>query len=189
VWEWTVGKTKGPGPLEEDFMKSWLRRIRGAVGMGLTWAFTGALVGAGIELIHNIWPNPLGSAVDIWPAVLAYPGFVGGVVFSVVLGIAARRRRFDELSLPQFALWGAVGGALLSLVPAALVALGLATPNVPVWQITAALLGPFAVGSALAASGSLALARMAERRELSNADRDVEEVGLTEEEARRLLGG
>ncbi len=130
MWEWTVGKTKGPGPLEEDFMKSWLRRIRGAVGMGLTWAFTGALVGAGIELIHNIWPNPLGSAVDIWPAMLAYPGFVGGVVFSVVLGIAARRRRFDELSLPQFALWGAVGGALLSLVPAALVALGLATPNV-----------------------------------------------------------
>ena len=70
-----------------------------------------------------------------------------------------------------------------------MVALGVAAPNVPVWRITAALLGPFAVGSALAASGSLALARMAERRELSDADRDVEEVGLTEEEARRLLGG
>lgn len=44
-----------------------------------------------------------------------------------MLGIAERRRRFDELSLPRFAAWGAVGGVLLSLVPAAMVAVGLAS--------------------------------------------------------------
>jgi len=60
-------------------MKKWLRRIRGAVGMGLTWGVAGFLAGIGIELVHNLWPNPLGSAVDIWPAALAYPGFLGGV--------------------------------------------------------------------------------------------------------------
>ena len=69
-------------------MKTWLRRIRGALGMALTWAAGGALVGFGIELIHNVWPNPLGSLVDIWPAVLAYPAFFGGLAFSAVLGIA-----------------------------------------------------------------------------------------------------
>ncbi len=90
-------------------MKNWLRRIRGAVGMGLTWAVVGFLAGIGIEVIHNIWPNPIGSAVDIWPAVLAYPGFFGGVAFSTVLGIAGRRRRFDELSLPRFGFWGRWG--------------------------------------------------------------------------------
>ena len=57
-------------------MKKWLRRIRGAVGMGL--------------------PLP----------VLAIPGFFGGAFFSTVLGIAGRRHRFDELSLPRFAAWG-----------------------------------------------------------------------------------
>lgn len=170
-------------------MKTWLRRIRGAVGMGLTWALGGALVGFGIELIHNVWPNPLGSLVDIWPAVLAYPAFLGGVIFSVVLGIAGRRRRFDELSLPRFAAWGALGGLLASLFPAGLVALGLATPNVPLWQITLGLAVPLTTGSAMAAAGSLALARMAEDRELLDAGEDVAEVGLTREEARELLGG
>jgi hypothetical protein len=36
-------------------------------------------------------PNPLGSLVDIWPAVLAIPGFFGGLAFSTVLGIAGPR--------------------------------------------------------------------------------------------------
>ncbi len=170
-------------------MKKWLRRIRGAVGMGLTWAVGGFLVGAGIEVIHNVWPNPLGSLVDIWPATLGYPAFLGGLAFSSVLGIAGRRRRFDELSLPRFAAWGAVGGLLVSLFPAAMVVMGLATPNVPLGQITAMLVGPLTFGGAVAASGSLALARMAEDRGLLDANEDVADVGLTEEETRELLGG
>jgi hypothetical protein len=170
-------------------MRKWLTRIRAAVGMGLTWAVGGFLVGFGIEMIHNVWPNTLGSLVDIWPAALALPAFFGGLVFSTVLGIAGRHRRFDELSLPRFAVWGAVGGLLVSLIPAAMVAMGLATPNVPLWQITVALVGPLTLGSAIAASGSLALARMAEDQELLEAGRDLADVGLTEEEARELLGG
>ena len=170
-------------------MKKWLRRIRGAVGMGLTWAVGGFLVGFGIEMIHNVWPTPLGSMVDIWPAALGYPAFFGGVVFSTVLGIAGRRRRFDEMSLPRFAAWGAVGGLIVSLIPAAMVAMGLATPNIPLWQITTALVGPLTLGSAIAASGSLALARMAEGRELLDASRDVADVGLSDDEAQELLGG
>lgn len=156
-------------------MKKWLRRLRGAVGMGLTWGAGGFFAGGLIELIWNLWPGfPLGPLVDIWPAALAIPGFLGGTAFSVVLGIAGRRRSFDELSLPRFAAWGAVGGLLASLAPAALVALGLASPAVPVWQITAALAGPFALGSAIAASGSLALARLAEERQLLDAGPDAE---------------
>lgn len=169
-------------------MRQWLRRIRGAIGMGVAWAVVGALAGFGIELIHNFWPNRLGGLVDIWPAVLAYPAFFGGVAFSVVLGIAARRRRFDELSLPGFAAWGALGGLLASLTPAALVAVGLATPNIPLWQITVILAVPLTIGSAVAAAGSLALARRAEDRALGEAGRRMDEVGLTEDEARKLLG-
>ena len=170
-------------------MKNWLRRVRGAVGMGLTWAVGGFVVGSGIEMIHNVWPNSLGSLVDIWPATLALPAFFGGVVFSTVLVIAGRRRRFDELSLPRFAAWGALGGLLVSLIPAAMVAMGVVTLNVPLWPFTAALVVPLTLGSAIAASGSLAVARMAEDRELLDASRDVGDVGLTEEDARELFGG
>lgn len=169
-------------------MSGWLRRIRGAVGMGLTWAITGFLAGGVIELIHNIWPNPLGAAVDIWPAVLAYPGFLGGVAFSVVLGIAGRRRRFDQLSMPKFAMWGAIGGLLVSLVPAALVTLGMASTTEPVWLLTLAVAGPFMAGGAIAASATLALARMSEDRELLEDSEDVADVGLSRKEEQELLG-
>ena len=51
---------------------SWLRRIRGALGMSLVWAAGGFGVGGLIELIYNLWPGfPLGPLFDIWPAVLA----------------------------------------------------------------------------------------------------------------------
>ena len=52
-----------------------------------------------------------------------------------------------------------------SLIPAALVAVGLATPNSSLWEMTLALVGPFTVGGAFAASGTLALARKAENPE------------------------
>ncbi len=164
-------------------MSSWLRRIRAAVGMGLTWAAGWALVGFGIEVIHNVWPNPLGSLVDIWPAALAYPAFLGGLVFSTVLGIAGRRRRFDELSLPRFAAWGALGGLLLGLFPAALVAVGAASV-----VEAAAIVGAVTFLGAVSASGSLMLARMSEERSLADASAEVAEVGLTGDEARKLLG-
>lgn len=170
-------------------MKRWLRRVRGALGMGLTWGGGGAFIGFVIELVHNLWPNPLGSLVDIWPAVLAYPAFVGGLAFSVVLGIAGRRRRFDELSMPRFVAWGAVAGVLVSLVPAALATLGLVSLDVPLVRLTVGLVGPLTLACAAAAAGSLALARAAEDRELLDASHDGADVGLTEQEMRELQGG
>jgi hypothetical protein len=177
----------------EVVMKNWLRRIRGAVGMGLTWAVGWALAGVLIGVTSILLPGlPWDSFFDVFDAplpALAIPGFVGGVLFSTVLGIAGRRRRFDELSLPRFAAWGAVGGLLLSLVPAAMVAVGLASlgrPDLGLWQITAAISGPLIVLSAVSASGTLMLARMAERSSLGG---DVAELGLTEGEGRELPGG
>ena len=153
-------------------MRTWLRRSRAAAGIGLTWAAVGAMIGFAIELVHNVWPNPLGSMVDIWPAALGLPAFLGGVAFSVVLGIAGRHRTFDELSLLSFAAFGAVGGLVASLLPAALVLAGLATPNVPLGRLTIGLAVPLALGSALAAPCSLALARTTENRARLDADSD-----------------
>jgi hypothetical protein len=101
-------------------MRNWQRRIRGAVGMGLTWAAGWALVGVLIGVTSRLLPSlPWDALFEVFDAplpALAIPGFIGGALFSVVLGIAGRRRRFDELSLPRFAAWGAVGFAARNLV-------------------------------------------------------------------------
>ena len=174
-------------------MKRWLRRIRGAVGMGLTWAAGWALFGVLIGITSLLLPGlPWDLFFEVFDApllALAIPGFVGGAFFSVVLGIAGRRRRFDELSLPRFAAWGAVGGLLMSLFPAAMVAVGLASLNVDLGLFTSIIIGPLALLTAVSATGSLALARVAEDRALLEASEDVAEVGLTGDEAQELLGG
>ena len=82
-------------------MQKWLRRIRGAVGMGFIWAVGWAVVGGGVM---EAFVDPKGASIDMWPQTLGIAGFLGGVVFSMVLGIAAGRRRFEELSLFGFGL-------------------------------------------------------------------------------------
>ena len=144
-------------------MKNWLRLLRGAAGMGLTWAVGWGLVGGLIELILNLVPGPdLGHIVDMWPQTLAMIGFLGGVTFSVVLRIAAGRRRFDELSIPAFSALGAVGGALLGTVA---IAMGVGSAE-PLWLRAAVLLVPPTLLSAASAAGMLAVARMAARPSL-----------------------
>jgi len=156
-------------------MKKWLRRIRGAIGMGLTWAM--AWFGAGLGLLLVVG---FGAADVPFPIVFGVFGFLAGVTFSGVLGIVEGRRRFDQMSLPRFAWWGAVGGLLLSGIFAWAAGLG----------GEFLVLGPvFALAGAGCAAGSLALARRAEDRESLEAGEDVAEVGLTEGEEQELLGG
>jgi hypothetical protein len=113
-------------------------------------------------------------------------GFVAGVTFSGLLGLLEGRRRFDQMSLPRFAGWGAAGGFLLSAIFVLAVALG----EDPAFLWNLVVLGPiFAVAGAGSAAGSLALARRAEDRELLDTSRDVADVGLTKKEAGELLSG
>jgi len=143
-------------------MKGWLRRIRGAVGMGLTWAVGWAVVGGGV--MEGL-VDPHGKILDMWPQTLAIPGFLSGAVFSMLLWVAGGRRRFDELSLSRFGAWGAVAGLLLGVFA---VGTGAASGVLPLWLRAAAIIGPVTLLSAASAVGSLALARMAERRRLSD---------------------
>jgi len=157
-------------------MKKWLRRIRGAIGMGLTWAI--AWFGAGLILLLVVG---FGAADVPFPLVFGLLGFLAGVMFSGVLGIVEGRRRFDQMSLPRFAVWGGIGGLVLSAIFVLAAALG---------GEALLVLGPvLALAGAGSAAGSLALARMAEDRALLDASADVGDAGLAEDEARELLGG
>ena len=161
-------------------MKKWLKRIRGAVGMGLTWAVAWSPVGL-------IFAAVLGSlevlAYVVFGGMFAVAGLIGGGAFSVVLGIAERRRTFDQMSLPRFAGWGALGGLLLSVL--LLNSGGGAGGSALVGVVMVSLFTLMGAGSA---AGSLALARRADDRELLEDGADVADIGLTEEETRELLG-
>ena len=165
-------------------MKKWLRRIRGAIGMGLTWA--AAWFGAGVIMMLGVLLLT-GSRADVpIPLVFGAFGLVAGITFSGVVGLVEGRRRFDQMSLPRFAGWGAAGGFFLSAT--FVLAVALAGDPAFLWNLL--FLGPVvAVAGAGSAAGSLALARRVEDRELLEASEDVAEVWLAEDEAHEPHGG
>jgi hypothetical protein len=174
---------------------NWLRRIRGAIGMGITWGLAWAAAGIGIGVASLVTPflpwDVFFRYFDAPLPALAVPGFIGGLFYSVVLGIAARKRRFDELSLPRTAMWGALGGLLLALFPSFLVLVGLASlgrPDASLTFLTAIIAPPLMLLGAASAAGTLMLARKSERKALGAGD-DVADAGLTESEKRDLLSG
>jgi hypothetical protein len=145
-------------------MKKWLRRIRGAVLMGLTWALAWLPVGLLIGMILD----PDGSMDEPWVLVGTLPGFLAGVVFSAVLGIAAARRKLDELSVAKVGGWGAVAGLLIGSLP---FVLGDQGPDAKrVWLLPVVVISSITLLSAVSAAGSLVLARKSERRELPDAN-------------------
>ena len=185
-------------------MKRWLKRIRGAVGIGLTWAAAWSGVAVILSLVGVFGTLGLVRVYVVVAALWAVVGFVGGAIFSVVLGIAERRRSFDEMSLPRFAGWGAVGGFLLAIPWV----FGAGPP--PTLGEILDTGGVMALLGAGSAAGSLALARRADplleagesegliEGEYTAADSgpaegaadigaDFDDIGLTEEERRELL--
>jgi len=145
-------------------MKKWLKRLRGALGLGLTWAAAWAgvlsLLGLVVQAL-GVFPGWTFSVANYLSNAVLFGalGFVGGTVFSGILGFLGRRRSFDDLSLPRFAYWGFLGGLSVPI------AVWLISP----WGVTpGALLGliPFGLLGAGCSAGSLALARRTRRRAL-----------------------
>lgn len=146
-------------------MGRWSKRIRGAIGVGLAWA--AAWFGAGMILLLIVG---VGAADVPFPLFFGLLGFLAGATFSVILGIVEGRRRFDQMSLPRFAGWGALGGLLLSGILVLVSGLG----------GEFLVLGPvFALAGAGSAAGTLALARRADEQNLLDAGADAAPPRLT----------
>ena len=133
-------------------MKRLLRRLRGVVGIGLTWAVGWGLVG-GI-LTAALWafrPQDFdtGENVMMGAALFAMAGFLCGSAFSLLFALAERRRAVNDLSVLRAAVWGGIGAAALPI---------LTTMN----DSMAILFAP--LGAAFAA-GAVALAKHGARRE------------------------
>jgi hypothetical protein len=137
-------------------MENWWRRIRAAIGMGLTWGAAWFIAGTLLARVPGFYS-------DLPFALLFAPlGFVTGIIFSGILVGVERRRSFDRVSLSRFAGWGAVSGLLLS----GIFAVAAALRGQSLWGEFLVFGPPLAVASAVCAAGSLAMARRAERREL-----------------------
>lgn len=136
-------------------MGKWLRRVRGAIGMGFTWGAAWSVAGVVLAAITGF------KADAPFPIIFGVLGFGAGIIFSACLSLTDGRRRFDQMSLRRFAAWGAMGGLLLAAIFSKAASLG--------WGDVLMIAPTFALASAICASGSLAVARRAERRELSPA--------------------
>jgi hypothetical protein len=158
-------------------MKKWGRRIRAAIGMGLTWG--AAWFAAGILLARVP-----GFYSDLPFALLFAPlGFVTGIIFSgVLVGIGGRG--FDRMSLSRFAGWGAASGLLLS----GIFVVGAALRGGSMWGEFLVFGPALAMAGAVCAAGSLALARRAERRDLLGPGQDPAEAEFIEDAKGELLG-
>ena len=87
--------------------------MRGTILMVVLW-----VVGWGLGFggIMEAFVDPDGKIQDVWPTLLAVPGFIGGILFSGMLAFGESGRRFDDISLIRFAIWGAVTGIVLGVL-------------------------------------------------------------------------
>jgi hypothetical protein len=165
-------------------MKRWVQRLRGAIGIGLTWAAGWAPIGVVTGLlVGTLFGYPLGVIARNYAVTFSVVGFIGGAIFSTVLSLAERRRSFSGLSLPRFVGWGALGGLLLGGLAVTAGLLGAGATN-----LGAVMIGATTLLGASSAAGTLAIARAADRGQLPNGGGGNAE--LTGEEARqRLIDG
>ena len=102
-------------------MGTLLRRIRAVIGTGLTWAVGWAVLTVGLLGLGGQWGMALARVI---PSALG--GFIIGSSFAVVLSVAERRSRLEDLSL-----WGVAGsGWIAGILVAGIAALSGGVTNV-----------------------------------------------------------
>ncbi len=133
------------------------RKLRGIVGVGLTWGLIWAALGALLGIVYGVLSpqdvDPGESPVDI-ARMLGIAGFISGAGFALMLALLERGRTLRDVSRSRVALWGVVGGAIIPLLTSV-------DDSQVFWTCP--------VGALLAA-GTVAVARRAEHRHIGGAD-------------------
>lgn len=96
-----------------------LKRLRGAVGTGLTWAAGWAVLGAVHGFVVGLVnPRYWTLANPILDTAFGYAvaGLIAGTGFSGLLAWLDRRSTLERLSRARVVVWGAVGGALVPVL-------------------------------------------------------------------------
>ena len=155
-------------------MKTWIRKLRGIVGIGAVWGIPFMTLGFAIGVLAVI--GDVLPLSQLAPVILRFGvlGFLLGGGFAGVLTLADGRKTFEELTPGRAALWGALTGASLITV------WGLYWMGVDGFDVTLArwvsVTGVYAALTAGLGAGTVALAK-----------RDPARLGVLDE--RPLLGG
>jgi hypothetical protein len=147
-------------------VKTLLRKLRGVVGIGLTWAIfwsvAGTILQGGLALLGVLRAPDLSVAPFMWGLM----GFYGGSIFGTLLSVTEGRRTLEKLRIGRVAAWGAIAGVALPMVynfmrgDPAVVSMANLLSN-------ALILAPLSAGSA---AGMTALAQGAARNAVASGD-------------------
>jgi hypothetical protein len=100
-------------------MNTLFRKLRGMLGVGITWAVGWAIIMFILGTIIGIVdPDSIDPGEEPWRLALMVStvGFISGSAFALILSSAERRKSVKDLSTWRAALWGALGGAALPLL-------------------------------------------------------------------------
>ena len=150
-------------------MKGFLRRLRGIIGTGLTWAAGWAGISVVLSLIGGAPLRFLGLVALSG----SIQGFIAGGAFAVILSVAERHHTLADLSLRRVALWGGIGGSLLYLLLLPV----LLSSGIPLLGGMLVPLVTNALVGAGFASGSVAVARWGDERLIEGHDEQLLEPG------------
>lgn len=157
-------------------MNGFLRRLRGLLGVGVTWGALWSGIGAAIGFVIGV-VNPdawtLANPVVDWALGMGAYGVISGFGFGALLSLGEGSKVLRELSLKRVALWGVLGSAAVPLLFGAFGFFEAGTTLLDVLQA----MGVTAMLGGTSAPGAVAIAR---RTELTAGD---EAPLLTEGEA------
>jgi len=89
-------------------MNKFLRKLRGAIGVGLTWGILWALIAFVIGLVIGVVdPDSIdpGESPPIIAGIVGLTGFVCGLAFSAILSHTENRKTIRDLSPLRAAVW------------------------------------------------------------------------------------
>lgn len=95
------------------------RWLRGALGIGLTWAGLWVIVGLLLWTVIRVFrPDDIdrGEGLSVVLPIFGIVGLLSGLGFAALLSLAERRRQLGELSLGRVAVWGLLGSAAIPLL-------------------------------------------------------------------------
>ncbi|MGV3708594.1 MAG: hypothetical protein ACO1Q7_07110 [Gemmatimonas sp.] len=160
-------------------MKILLRRIRGALGMAVTWTVVWSVLSVCSHAIHSTESGAFPSLTSfLWNATgWALSGAIGGLVFGVCLATDARPP-MQHLSIRRAGVWGALSALAF---PLAFEVGGRLLMHRPLSWFHAPVLSEYAVAGLLCGAALVAVARRSARQEppafATNADLDELSVG------------
>ena len=140
-----------------------VRRLRGLLGVGVTWGALWSVIGAGVGLVLGIVAPEMWGWTDRffeWTIGMGLYGLVSGVGFGSLLALREGRRTMFEVSLRRTAIWGVMGSAA---VPLMFAALGAFEAGTTIAEVLGAILVTAVLGGTFAPA-AIAVARRAELR-------------------------